>query len=54
MSTLVLTPDKVPDLGPNGVLLLPTHPRRFGPVTRKLLTRIVVAVAVLVIAGTVR
>ena len=54
MSTLVLTPDRVPDLGAQRrpAAADPSPPLRTGH-TGKLLTRIVVAVAVLVIAGTV-
>ncbi|MFV0309258.1 MAG: hypothetical protein ACK5OX_16105 [Desertimonas sp.] len=37
----------------NGVLLLPTSPRRLGPVSRRLVTRLIVALAVVVVAGTV-
>ena len=37
-TTATLTADRVPPVGPNGVLLLPERPGRFGPVTRKLLT----------------
>jgi hypothetical protein len=35
----------------NGVLLLPTSPRRLGPVSRKLVTRLVVVLAAVVVIG---
>ena len=35
----------------NGVLLLPTAPRRLGPVSRRLVTRLVVVLAAVVVTG---
>ena len=32
-TTATLTADRIPTVGPNGVLLLPDRPGRFGPVT---------------------
>lgn len=37
----------------NGVLLLPTNPRRVGPVSRRLIFRLVVMLALVAVAGTV-
>src|SRR5215471_18118399 len=48
----LLTPDRLADVAPNGVRLLPNHPRRFGPTTRKLLTRIAAVVGLLLLVGT--
>ena len=52
-TTATLTADRIPTVGPNGVLLLPERPGRFGPVTRKLLTRLAVVLGVLLVVGTV-
>ena len=52
-TTATLSADRIPTVGPDGVLLLPDRPRRFGPVTRKLLIRLAVGLAVLLVVGTV-
>jgi Linalool dehydratase/isomerase len=39
-------------VGANGVLLLPEHPPRLGPVSRRLFTRLVVVLAAVVVLGT--
>ena len=39
-------------LGANGVLLLPERPPRLGPVSRKLVVRLVTVLALLVVIGT--
>ena len=54
MSTTI-APVARPPVAPtaaNGVLLLPTAPRRLGPVSRRLVTRLVVVLAVVVVIGT--
>ena len=51
-TTAHLARGAVAPTAPNGVLLLPTAPRRLGPVSRRLVTRLVVALAVVFVAGT--
>jgi hypothetical protein len=48
-----IVPSSAPALGPNGVLLLSERPRRLGPVSRRLVLRLVGILAVLVVLGTV-
>jgi Linalool dehydratase/isomerase len=50
--TATTAPEQQRRIGANGVLLLPDRPPRLGPVSRKLVLRLLVVLAVVVIAGT--
>jgi hypothetical protein len=50
--TATTAPAQQPRIGANGVLLLPDRPPRLGPVSRKLVLRLLVVLAVVVLVGT--
>ena len=50
--TATTAPPHRPRVAANGILLLPEQPHRLGPVSRRLVLRLVAAIAVVVLAGT--